>query len=61
VTREVFKSENGIINLCDRSKTLSGKFFEKFFCDKVIAWSLGGALQLRKKHGKTSVRVAEEC
>jgi hypothetical protein len=42
VTREVFKSENDIINLCDRSKTLSGQFFEKFSCDEVVSWSLGG-------------------
>jgi hypothetical protein len=26
-----------------------------------VSYTLAFALQLRKKHGKTSVRVAEEC
>jgi len=30
-------------------------------CPVFASYTLGFALQLRKKHGKTSVRVAEEC
>jgi hypothetical protein len=30
-------------------------------CPIFVSYTLAFALQLRKKHGKTSVRVAEEC
>jgi hypothetical protein len=30
-------------------------------CAVFVSYTLAFALQLRKKHGKTSVRVAEEC
>jgi hypothetical protein len=30
-------------------------------CPVFASYTLAFALQLRKKHGKTSVRVAEEC
>ena len=30
-------------------------------CTVFASYTLAFALQLRKKHGKTSVRVAEEC
>ena len=30
-------------------------------CPDFASYTLAFALQLRKKHGKTSVRVAEEC
>jgi len=30
-------------------------------CPVLASYTLAFALQLRKKHGKTSVRVAEEC
>jgi len=30
-------------------------------CPVFVSYTLAFALQLRKKHGKTSVRVAEEC
>jgi len=30
-------------------------------CPVIASYALEFALQLRKKHGKTSVRVAEEC
>jgi len=30
-------------------------------CPVFVSYTLAFALQLKKKHGKTSVRVAEEC
>jgi hypothetical protein len=38
------------------------KFLEECWpCPVFAIYTLAFALQLRKKHGKTSVRVAEEC
>ena len=42
--------------------TTTQKFFEECVPYPVFAgFTLAVALQLRKKHGKTSVRVVEEC
>ena len=42
-----------------KKKLLNWK--ERGPCPVLASYTLAFALQLRKKHGKTSVRVAEEC
>jgi hypothetical protein len=37
------------------------KFWKCGLCPVFASYTLAFALQLRKKHGKTSVRVVEEC
>ena len=42
-------------------QTQSGQWEECRPCPVFVSYTLAFALQLRKRHGKTSVRVDEEC
>ena len=47
--------------LTARTTQLKPNWKEYGMCPIFASYTLAFALQLRKKHGKTSVRIAEEC
>ena len=55
-------TQNNIENTNNnRTTQITSKWEECGPCPVFASFTLAFALQLRKKHGKTSVRVAEEC